>query len=137
MALSLSYAAEPENKAASSSSASVQSSAAQSTSVQSSAAPKAAVQSAAVQNATSSAATSVQDASISIDETGTLQLLLPQPESFSIKIYTTSGKKVLKLSGDYPAGTTTIKLSEKIPANDYLLSVQGKTLQILKSITVK
>lgn len=67
---------------------------------------------------------------------GEFQLSLDRSEQVTVKVYTTLGKEVLDLSGNY-AGTNTLILGGKLSAGRYVISVEGESFKAVKPVMVK
>lgn len=67
---------------------------------------------------------------------GEVQLSLDRTEQVTVKVYTTLGKEVLDLSGNY-TGTNTLILGGKLSAGRYVVSVEGESFKAIKPVMVK
>ena len=76
-------------------------------------------------------------ASLKAVKNGEVALHLENTEKIIVKVYTSLGKEVLDVSGNYLAGTNTVVLAGRVPAGSYVVSVQGKQFQVIKQATVK
>jgi hypothetical protein len=74
--------------------------------------------------------------SLSITKTGDIQLSVAKAGLLTVKVYSSLGKEVLDLSGNY-AGTNTLMLSDRLPAGRYVVSAQGEAFKATKPVMVK
>ena len=74
--------------------------------------------------------------SLSITKSGNVQLSLTKAAQLTVKIYSSLGKEVLDLSGNY-AGTNTLMLAGRLPAGRYVVSAQGESFKAVKAVMVK
>ena len=74
--------------------------------------------------------------SLSVTKSGNVQLSLAKSEPLTVKIYSSLGKEVLDLSGNY-AGTNTLILASRLPSGRYIVSIQGESLKAIKPVLVK
>ena len=74
--------------------------------------------------------------SLSITKTGDIQLSVAKAGTLTVKIYSSLGKEVLDLSGNY-AGTNTLMLAGRLPAGRYIVSAQGEGFKATKAVMVK
>ena len=74
--------------------------------------------------------------SLSVTKSGNVQLSLAKSEQLTVKIYSSLGKEVLDLSGNY-AGTNTLILAGRLPAGRYVVSAQGESFKAVKAVMVK
>ena len=74
--------------------------------------------------------------SLSITKSGNVQLSLAKATQLTVKVYSSLGKEVLDLSGNY-AGTNTLVLTGRIPAGRYVVSAQGEGFKAVKAVMVK
>ncbi len=74
--------------------------------------------------------------SLSVNKAGNVQLSLAKATQLTVKIYSSLGKEVLDLSGNY-AGTNTLVLAGRIPAGRYVVSAQGEGFKAVKAVMVK
>jgi hypothetical protein len=74
--------------------------------------------------------------SLSITKTGDVQLSVAKAGLLTVKVYSSLGKEVLDLSGNY-AGTNTLMLSDRLPAGRYVVNVQGEHFKAIKVVMVK
>ena len=74
--------------------------------------------------------------SLTVSKNGNVQLSLAKSEQLIVKIYSSLGKEVLDLSGNY-SGTNSLVLAGRLPAGRYIVSVQGETLKAIKPVLVK
>ena len=81
-------------------------------------------------------AQNVQDAILKTTKPGEFQLHLGHSEKVTVKVYTTLGKEVMDLSGNY-AGTNSIILRGRLSAGHYVVSVQGDSFKAIKPVMVK
>ena len=74
--------------------------------------------------------------SLSITKSGNVQLSLAKATQLTVKVYSSLGKEVLDLSGNY-AGTNTLMLEGRLPAGRYVVSAQGEGFKAVKPVMVK
>ena len=74
--------------------------------------------------------------SLSVNKAGNVQLSLAKAAQLTVKVYSSLGKEVLDLSGNY-AGTNTLVLASRLPAGRYVVSAQGAGFNATKTVTVK
>ena len=74
--------------------------------------------------------------SLSITKTGDIQLSVAKAGLLTVKVYSSLGKEVLDLSGNY-AGTNTLMLAGRLPTGRYIVSAQGEGFKATKPIMVK
>ena len=74
--------------------------------------------------------------SLSITKTGDIQLSVAKAGTLTVKIYSSLGKEVLDLSGNY-SGTNTLVLADRLPTGRYIVSAQGEGFKATKPIMVK
>ena len=74
--------------------------------------------------------------SLSITKTGDIQLSVAKAGQLTVKVYSSLGKEVLDLSGNY-AGTNTLVLANRLPAGRYVVSAQGEGFKATKPVMVK
>ena len=74
--------------------------------------------------------------SISFTRSGDVQLHLAKSEQLLVKIYSSLGKEILDLSGNY-SGTNSIVLAGRIPAGRYIVTVKGDSFKAIKPVRVK
>ena len=74
--------------------------------------------------------------SLSVNKAGNVQLSLAKSTQLTVKIYSSLGKEVLDLSGNY-AGTNTLVLQGRLPAGRYVVSAQGEGFKAVKAVMVK
>jgi hypothetical protein len=74
--------------------------------------------------------------SLSVNKAGNVQLSLAKATQLTVKIYSSLGKEVLDLSGNY-AGTNTLMLEGRLPAGRYVVSAQGEGFKAVKPVMVK
>ena len=74
--------------------------------------------------------------SISVTKSGNVQLSLAKAEQLTVKIYSSLGKEVLDLSGNY-SGTNSLVLAGRLPAGRYVVSAQGESFKAVKAVMVK
>ncbi len=67
---------------------------------------------------------------------GELQLRINGSEKVTVKVFSSLGKEVLDLSGNY-SGTNSLVLGGKLSSGRYIVNAQGQTFRAVKSITVK
>lgn len=73
---------------------------------------------------------------LTVNKAGNVQLSLAKATQLTVKIYSSLGKEVLDLSGNY-AGTNTLVLAGRIPAGRYIVSAQGEGFKATKPVMVK
>ena len=73
---------------------------------------------------------------LTVNKAGNLQLSLAKATQLTVKIYSSLGKEVLDLSGNY-AGTNTLMLAGRLPAGRYVVSAQGEGFKATKPVMVK
>ena len=74
--------------------------------------------------------------SISVTHAGNVQLSVAKAGQLTVKVYSSLGKEVLDLSGNY-SGTNSLVLAGRLPAGRYVVSAQGETFKAVKAVTVK
>lgn len=74
--------------------------------------------------------------SLSVNKAGNVQLSLAKATQLTVKVYSSLGKEVLDLSGNY-AGTNTLVLAGRLPAGRYVVSAQGEGFKAVKPVMVK
>ena len=74
--------------------------------------------------------------SLSITKTGDIQLSVAKAGTLTVTIYSSLGKEVLDLSGNY-SGTNTLVLADRLPTGRYIVSAQGEGFKATKPIMVK
>ena len=73
---------------------------------------------------------------LTVNKAGNVQLSLAKATQLTVKIYSSLGKEVLDLSGNY-AGTNTLMLAGRLPAGRYVVSAQGEGFKATKPVMVK
>ncbi len=73
---------------------------------------------------------------LTVNKAGNVQLSLAKATLLTVKIYSSLGKEVLDLSGNY-AGTNTLVLANRLPAGRYVVSAQGEGFKATKPVMVK
>ncbi len=73
---------------------------------------------------------------LTVNKAGNVQLSLAKATQLTVKVYSSLGKEVLDLSGNY-AGTNTLMLEGRLPAGRYVVSAQGEGFKAVKPVTVK
>ena len=73
---------------------------------------------------------------LTVNKAGNVQLSLAKATQLTVKIYSSLGKEVLDLSGNY-AGTNTLMLEGRLPAGRYVVSAQGEGFKATKPVMVK
>jgi len=73
---------------------------------------------------------------LTVNKAGNVQLSLAKATQLTVKIYSSLGKEVLDLSGNY-AGTNTLVLANRLPAGRYVVSAQGEGFKATKPVMVK
>lgn len=71
-----------------------------------------------------------------MNKAGNVQLSLAKATQLTVKIYSSLGKEVLDLSGNY-TGTNTLVLADRLPAGRYVVSAQGEGFKATKPVMVK
>ena len=74
--------------------------------------------------------------SISVTHAGNVQLSVAKAGQLTVKIYSSLGKEVLDLSGNY-SGTNSLVLAGRLPAGRYVVSAQGEAFKAVKAVMVK
>ena len=74
--------------------------------------------------------------SLSITKTGDIQLSVAKAGLLTVKVYSSLGKEVLDLSGNY-AGANTLMLAGRLPAGRYVVSALGEGFKATKAVMVK
>ncbi|SHK30828.1 Por secretion system C-terminal sorting domain-containing protein [Fibrobacter sp. UWOV1] len=73
---------------------------------------------------------------LTVNKAGNVQLSLAKATQLTVKIYSSLGKEVLDLSGNY-TGTNTLVLANRLPAGRYVVSAQGEGFKATKAVMVK
>jgi len=73
---------------------------------------------------------------LTVNKAGNVQLSLAKATQLTVKVYSSLGKEVLDLSGNY-AGTSTLVLADRLPAGHYVVSAQGEGFKATKPVMVK
>ena len=73
---------------------------------------------------------------LTVNKAGNVQLSLAKATQLTVKVYSSLGKEVLDLSGNY-AGTNTLILEGRLPAGRYVVSAQGEGFKAVKPVMVK
>jgi hypothetical protein len=73
---------------------------------------------------------------LTVNKAGNVQLSLAKAAQLTVKVYSSLGKEVLDLSGNY-AGTNTLVLAGRLPAGRYVVSAQGEGFKATKPVMVK
>ncbi|MBO5532430.1 MAG: T9SS type A sorting domain-containing protein [Fibrobacter sp.] len=73
---------------------------------------------------------------LTVNKAGNVQLSLAKATQLTVKVYSSLGKEVLDLSGNY-AGTNTLVLANRLPAGRYVVSAQGEGFKATKPVMVK
>ena len=73
---------------------------------------------------------------LTVNKAGNVQLSLAKATQLTVKIYSSLGKEVLDLSGNY-TGTNTLMLADRLPAGRYVVSAQGEGFKAVKPVMVK
>ena len=73
---------------------------------------------------------------LTVNKAGNVQLSLAKATQLTVKIYSSLGKEVLDLSGNY-TGTNTLVLAGRLPAGRYVVSAQGEGFKATKPVMVK
>ena len=74
--------------------------------------------------------------SISVTKSGNVQLSVAKAGQLTVKVYSSLGKEVLDLSGNY-SGTNSLLLAGRLPAGRYVVSAQGESFKAVKAVMVK
>ena len=74
--------------------------------------------------------------SLSVNKAGNVLLSLTKAEQITVKVYSSLGKEVLDLSGNY-SGTNALVLAGRLPAGHYVVSAQGAGFKATKAVMVK
>ena len=74
--------------------------------------------------------------SLSVNKAGNVQLSLAKATQLTVKVYSSLGKEVLDLSGNY-SGTNALVLAGRLPAGRYVVSAQGEGFKATKAVMVK
>ena len=74
--------------------------------------------------------------SLSVNKAGNVLLSLTKAEQITVKVYSSLGKEVLDLSGNY-SGTNALVLAGRLPAGHYVVSAQGAGFKATKAVIVK
>ena len=78
----------------------------------------------------------VMGGSISVTKAGNVQLSVAKAGQLTVKVYSSLGKEVLDLSGNY-SGTNSLVLAGRLPAGRYVVSAQGEGFKATKPVMVK
>jgi len=73
---------------------------------------------------------------LTVNKAGNVQLSLAKATQLTVKVYSSLGKEVLDLSGNY-TGTNTLVLANRLPAGRYVVSAQGEGFKATKPVMVK
>lgn len=73
---------------------------------------------------------------LSVNKAGNVLLSLAKAEQITVKVYSSLGKEVLDLSGNY-SGSNSLVLAGRLPAGRYIISAQGAGFNATKTVTVK
>ncbi|WP_407450291.1 sialate O-acetylesterase [Fibrobacter sp.] len=73
---------------------------------------------------------------LTVNKAGNVQLSLAKATQLTVKIYSSLGKEVLDLSGNY-TGTNTLVLADRLPAGRYVVSALGEGFKATKAVMVK
>lgn len=73
---------------------------------------------------------------LSVNKAGNVLLSLAKAEQITVKVYSSLGKEVLDLSGNY-SGSNSLVLAGRLPAGRYIISAQGTGFNATKLVTVK
>ena len=65
-----------------------------------------------------------------------MQLSLAKATQLTVKVYSSLGKEVLDLSGNY-AGTNTLVLAGRLPAGRYIVTALGEGFKTIRAVNVK
>ena len=73
---------------------------------------------------------------LSVNKAGNVLLSLAKAEQITVKVYSSLGKEVLDLSGNY-SGSNSLVLAGRLPAGRYIISAQGTGFNATKLVTIK
>ena len=73
---------------------------------------------------------------LTVNKAGNVQLSLAKATQLTVKIYSSLGKEVLDLSGNY-AGTNTLVLAGRLPAGRYIVTALGEGFKTIRAVNVK
>lgn len=73
---------------------------------------------------------------LTVNKAGKVLLSLAKATQLTVKVYSSLGKEVLDLSGNY-AGTNTLMLADRLPAGRYVVRAQGEGFKATKPVMVK
>ena len=73
---------------------------------------------------------------LSVNKAGNVLLSLAKAEQITVKVYSSLGKEVLDLSGNY-SGSNSLVLAGRLPAGRYIISAHGTGFNATKLVTVK
>ncbi len=73
---------------------------------------------------------------LTVNKAGNVVLSLAKAEQITVKVYSSLGKEVLDLSGNY-SGTNSLVLAGRLPAGRYVVSAQGAGFKAVKPVMVK
>lgn len=73
---------------------------------------------------------------LSVNKAGNVLLSLAKAEQITVKVYSSLGKEVLDLSGNY-SGSNSLVLAGRLPAGRYIIRAQGTGFNATKLVTVK
>lgn len=73
---------------------------------------------------------------LSVNKAGNVLLSLAKAEQITVKVYSSLGKEVLDLSGNY-SGSNSLVLAGRLPAGRYIINAQGTGFNATKLVTVK
>jgi hypothetical protein len=74
--------------------------------------------------------------SLAVSKAGNVQLHLAKSEQVTVKVYTTLGKEVMDLSGNY-SGTNSLILSGRLSAGRYIVTALGEGFKTIRAVNVK
>ncbi len=73
---------------------------------------------------------------LTVNKAGNVQLSLAKATQLTVKVYSSLGKEVLDLSGNY-AGTNTLVLADRLPAGRYIVTALGEGFKTIRAVNVK
>ena len=73
---------------------------------------------------------------LTVNKAGNVQLSLAKATQLTVKVYSSLGKEVLDLSGNY-AGTNTLVLAGRLPAGRYIVTALGEGFKTIRAVNVK
>ena len=73
---------------------------------------------------------------LTVNKAGNVQLSLAKATQLTVKVYSSLGKEVLDLSGNY-AGTNTLVLAGRLPTGRYIVTALGEGFKTIRAVNVK